>query len=51
MKKRIYLMRRNWRIAWILLGLPLHLCVKAALNGFRLKGNTNAPWEGVGEYG
>lgn len=46
MKKRIYLMRRNWRIAWLLLCLPLHLCIMAAWNGFRLKGNTDVPWEG-----
>lgn len=39
MKKRIYLMRRNFRIAWLLLCLPLHLCIMAAWNGFRLKGN------------
>ena len=46
MKKRIYLMRRNFRIAWLLLCLPLHLCIVAAWNGFRLKGNTDVPWEG-----
>lgn len=51
MKKRIYLMHRNWRIAWLLLDLPLHLCIKAAWNGFRLKSNTDAPWEGGGEDG
>lgn len=49
MKKRIYLMRRNFRIAWLLLGLPFHLCIKAAWNGFRLKCNTDVPWEGGGE--
>lgn len=51
MKKRIYFMRRNFRIAWLLLGLPFHLCIKAAWNGFRLKCNTDVPWEGGGEDG
>lgn len=51
MKKRIYLMRRNWWITWFMFGFPLRLCLKAAWNGFRLKGNTAVPWEGGGEDG
>lgn len=44
MRNRIRLMKRNWRLAsWF--GFPLHLCIKAAWNGFWLKCKNKGPWE------